>query len=168
MTENVATGAAVDLWRIGATTRTYAADDLSGGGAANDPGRWNEVNQRVVYTAPTISMAVLETAAHLRNAIPFDRYVVRIAVPYELWARRERVRASELDVGWDAIPDSIIATRFGSAWYASGKSLLLELPSVIVPEEAIVVVNAAHPDAAKLTARAVRRFEYERLFRERE
>ncbi len=110
-------------------------------------------------------MAVLETAAHLRDAIPFDRYVVRITVPRDLWRKRERVQVTGLAVGGDAIPGSIVAARFGSAWYASGRSLLLELPSVIVPEETIVVVNAAPPDAAKLTTLAVRRFEYQRLFR---
>lgn len=43
--------------------------------------------------------------------------------------------------------------------------MILEVPSAIVPEEAIVVINAAHPDAAKLRATVIRRFEFERVFR---
>lgn len=40
------------LWRIATETRRYKATDLTGGGAAASPGRWNEDNQPVVYAAP--------------------------------------------------------------------------------------------------------------------
>ena len=51
------------LWRIAAETRKYAATDLSGGGAAANPGRWNDDKEPVVYCAPTIAIA--ERAADL-------------------------------------------------------------------------------------------------------
>jgi RES domain-containing protein len=57
----------VILWRIAAETRDHPADDLSGAGAAVRPGRWNEEGQHVVYAAPTLALAVLETAAHLED-----------------------------------------------------------------------------------------------------
>lgn len=156
----------VVLRRLGTTTRGYTADDLSGKGAASDPGRWNESGQYVVYAAYTYSMAVLETAAHVESGnFPLDRYLIEITVPRALWLARERVTVSQLPVGWDAIPGSKIAVERGSDWYASSRSLLLELPSVIVPEENILVINAKHPDAGQLTSVAVRRFEYEKLFR---
>ena len=47
------------LWRIAAETRKYSAHDLTGGGAAAHPGRWNDDKQPVVYAAPTIAIAVL-------------------------------------------------------------------------------------------------------------
>lgn len=56
------------LWRIAAETRKYAAHDLSGGGAAASPGRWNDDKQAVIYSAPTIAIAVLETAACPRRS----------------------------------------------------------------------------------------------------
>jgi hypothetical protein len=73
--------------------------------------------------------------------------------------------ASALPVGWDAVPGSIIAVEFGGKWYTANQSLILELPSAIVPEEPILVINASHPDAGRLKAKAIRRFEYERVFR---
>ena len=57
------------LWRIAAETRQYAADDLSGAGAARHPGRWNDVGEPVLYTAPSISLAVLETAEPAKRAV---------------------------------------------------------------------------------------------------
>ena len=74
------------LWRIAAETRSYPADSLSGGGAAVSPGRWNEQKQAVVYSAPTIAIAVLETAAHIDDAgLPLNRFLVEIDVPDEVW-----------------------------------------------------------------------------------
>jgi RES domain-containing protein len=53
----------------------------------------------------------------------------------------------------------------GSAWINSARTLILSVPSVIVPEEPATLINPAHPDAARLKARVVRAFEYDRLFR---
>lgn len=135
-------------WRIGATTRAYKAEDLDGNGAAGVPGRWNSVNQHVIYAAPTLAMAVLETAAHLRvTTLPLDRYVVRVDLPEPAWQARVQTQLADLPVGWDAVPGSILATEIGGHWYTSAQSLILELPSAIIPEESVLVINATHPDA---------------------
>jgi RES domain-containing protein len=156
----------VILWRIAADTRSYGADDLSGAGAAKSPGRWNDVGQRVLYTAPTIALAVLETAAHIDDAgLPLNRYLVEITVPDAVWATREVLDISRLEVTGAAIPAGRGSVKPGSDWIRSGRSALLVVPSVIVPEEPAVVINAQHPDTAGLKARIVRLFEYNRPFR---
>lgn len=112
-------------------------------------------------------MAVLETAAHIRpGPLPLDRYVVSIDIPKDLWDARLQVSASALPVGWDWVRGSIIAVEFGGKWYTANQTLILELPSAIVPEEPILVINASHRDAGRLKAMATRRFEYERVFRQ--
>lgn len=154
------------LWRIAAETRAYGADDLTGAGAAKSPGRWNEAGQRVLYAAPTIAMAVLETAAHIDDAgLPLNRYLVELTVPDAVWAARETKRVSDLDVTWAAIPAGRESVQQGADWYRSATAALLEVPSVIVPEESTVVINATHPQAGSIAARIVRPFEYNRLFR---
>lgn len=154
------------IWRIAAETREFAADDLSGGGAARYPGRWNEAGQRVVYCATTLSLAVLETAAHVqRGGLPLNRFVVRVEVPEEVWKAREVLRVQDLEPAWAAIPAGRASVRAGSGWFKAGASALLLVPSVIVPEELNVLVNATHPDAARLGARVLRPFEYDRVLR---
>ena len=70
------------LWRIAAETRSYPATDLSGGGAAKNPGRWNDSGEAVVYAAPLIYIAVLETAAHIDDTgLPSNRYLIELDVP---------------------------------------------------------------------------------------
>jgi RES domain-containing protein len=156
----------VILWRIAAETRHYAADDLSGGGAAAHPGRWNDDKQAVVYTAPTIAIAVLETAAHMDDAgLPLNRFLVSIHVPEPVWKQREVVQAPALPRTWSAIPAGRASIRFGSEWLASLRSPILLLPSVIVPEEWTALVNPLHPLVKKITATVVRPFAYSSLFR---
>ena len=154
------------LWRIAADTRAYGADDLSGAGAAKSPGRWNEVGQPALYTAPTIAIAVLETAAHIDDGgLPLNRYLVEITVPDAIWSARETLDLKRLDPNWAAIPAGRGSVKPGSDWIKGGTAALLVVPSVIVPEEPAVVINTMHADAAALKARIVRLFEYNRLFR---
>jgi RES domain-containing protein len=156
----------VKLWRIGSETRFYAAHDLSGAGAAKYPGRWNDESEKVVYCAPSISLAVLETVAHLDDGgLPQNRYLVEIDAPDAVWDRRIAVAVSSLPIGWDAVPAGLSSVRFGSDWLRSKKSALILVPSVIVPEESVVLVNAAHADAARITAKKVRKYEYQRVRR---
>jgi RES domain-containing protein len=156
----------VKLWRVAAETRKYAADDLSGAGAAEKPGRWNDDKEPVVYCAPTIAIAVLETAAHVDDAgLPLNRYLVEIDVPDLLWAQREELVAASLPAAWSAIPAGRASVRIGSEWLSSLRSLILLVPSVIVPEEWAALINPRHPEAAAISAKVVRLFEYNRLFR---
>ncbi len=156
----------ISLWRIGAETRKYPADDLSGGGAATAPGRWNKEGEYVIYCAGTLSIAALETAAHIvANRFPLNRYVVRIDVPDAVWNRRLVADPAELPSGWNAIPAGMGSVEIGSGWYRSGISALLCVPSVIIPEEYCVLINARHADAAGIRASAVRKFEYNAIFR---
>ena len=154
------------LWRIAAETRRYGAADLSGAGAAAKPGRWNAIGEAVLYAAPTIAMAVLETAAHIDDAgLPQNRFVVRIDVPEKMWRARITLGVDALPVTWAAIPAGRASVGVGSRWIREGASALLEVPSVIVPEETVVALNATHPEIKRLKATVVRRFDYPRLFR---
>jgi len=157
----------VNLWRIAAETRAYKADDLGGMGAAKSPGRWNAANEPVVYCAPTLAMAVLETVAHVDGAgLPLDRFVVQVIVPDGLWARREEaLDTKKLPAAWAAIPAGRASVDFGTQWLKSLRSPILLVPSAIVEEEAIALVNPRHPDCRKVEARVVRRFEYNRVLR---
>lgn len=154
------------LWRIAADTRKYPADDLSGGGAAKNPGRWNDSGEPVLYAAQTIAIAVLETAAHIDDAgLPLNRYLLELDVPDDIWDMREELDMAKLPLTWSAIPASNASVKIGSLWLASAQSAILLVPSVVVPEEQASLINPLHPDSRRITARIVRLFEYNRLFR---
>lgn len=156
------------LWRVAASTRTHGADDISksGTGAAARPGRWNDDGQKVVYCAQTPSLAVLETAAHVDSGgLPLNRFLVAIEVPDDVWARRDHLDLVSLDASWSAIPAGLASVQVGTKWLLSMRTALLLVPSVIVYEESAVLINPADANAAGITAKVVRKFEYDLLFR---
>lgn len=154
------------LWRIATETRAYRADDMSGAGAAKYPGRWNDDGQRVLYTATSLALAALETAAYVdAHGLPLNRHVVSIEVPAAVWKARVQFTPHDLPGGWDAVPAGQASVRVGAQWLSSQASAILLVPSVIVPEEYNALINPEHRDAKKLRATAGRRFHYNVLFR---
>ena len=154
------------LWRIAAETRAYPATDMSGGGAAQKPGRWNGDQEPIIYSSQSISLAVLETAAHIEDAgLPLNRYLIEFNVPDHIWASREVANPKKLPLTWAAIPAGRASVKFGSDWLSSLRSTILVVPSVIVPEESVVLINPRHVEASRIKAKSVRLFEYNRLFR---
>jgi RES domain-containing protein len=134
--------------------------------AAARPGRWNDSGERVVYCVPTIAMAVLETAAHIDDAgLPLNKYLVEIAIPDPIWSLREQRDVAALPVTWDAVPAGRASVQVGSSWLAALSSPILLIPSVIVPEEEVALINPRHPQAASITAGVRRKFQYNVLFR---
>lgn len=57
------------LWRIAAETRKYPTDDLSGGGAAVSPGRWNDDGQAQARLYLNFSVPGTENAAFINIII---------------------------------------------------------------------------------------------------
>lgn len=156
----------IALWRIATETKQYKANDISGNGAANYPGRWNATGERVVYAAPSLAMAVLETAAHLDDTgLPLNRFVVQLTVPFATWKARQTLKLSDIDPAWCAIPSGKASVDVGSTWYKAAASALLLVPSAIVPEECAVLINATHADAKGIKAKTIRPFEFNKLFR---
>lgn len=155
------------LWRIATETRDYAANDLSGGGSARNPGRWNAKTEAVVYCAPSIALCALETTAYIDAfGLPLNKFLVEINVPDSVWnGRQDMSDPAKLPGAWNAIPAGATSVAVGSAWLAKAATAILLLPSVIVPEEAIALINPKHADARSMTAKAVRRFEYDTILR---
>lgn len=150
------------VWRIATETPRYPADDMSGAGAASRGGRWNDRGTAVVYSSENRALACLETLVHLDDGgLPLNRYLVRIDIPDTIWKRARRETPATLPVGWDAEPAGITSITLGTAWAQSSTTAILRVPSVIVPEEENILINPAHPDAARISATKVRRWLYD-------
>lgn len=152
----------VALWRIATEAPEYSACDPSGAGAKRTGGRWNRAGIPMVYAAPSLALAALETIVHLdAGGFPVNRYVVRIDVPLGIWSRRMAIDEGDAPGGWDAIPAGQTSISFGNDWAAEAKSALLLVPSIVVPMEQNVLINPCHPDAAAFLFTTVRRFNFD-------
>ena len=154
------------IWRIATQGPTWRADDLSGLGAARDPGRWNSTGVPVVYASTTIALACLETLVHFSGdqGLPLARWLVAIDLPWEHWRQAITLNPEELD-GWDAMPAPSVSSDWGTQWLAAQRSVLALVPSVIVPEERNVLINPAHPGWHDLRAKVMRRWTYDSRLR---
>ena len=154
------------VWRIATDTPDYVADDLGGTGARLTGGRWNRPGNALLYCAGNPSLACLETIVHLgAGGLPLNRYLVAIDLADRHWAAREEHRAEDLPVGWDALPPGKVSLDFGDRWLAEKRSLVLAVPSAIVPEDRVVLINPLHPEAASVKATKLRRWLYDERVR---
>jgi RES domain-containing protein len=157
----------VSVWRIAQDTKDYEADDLTGKGAETTGGRWNDKGTPLLYTSSNRALACLETIVHLNaGGLPLNRYLIEVLIPDEVWSATQIITEKMAPVGWDAEPESKTSSDYGNKWVKDNATLLLSVPSVIVPDEANILINPRHPDMAKVTARKVRKWLYDpRLIR---
>ncbi len=152
----------MQVWRIGTDTPNYTADDLRGLGAKATGGRWNRAGLAAVYCAESIALAALETLVHLgAGSLPLNRYLVRVDIPDKIWNRRQILPLPAAPVGWDALPTGKVSLDYGDAWLAALQSCLLQVPSIVVPEECNILINPQHPDASGLSALKLRKWRYD-------
>lgn len=148
------------VWRIAADAPAYGADDLTGKGAELTGGRWNRKGTPMLHTSSSIALACLETFVHLGQQLPLNRYLVQIEIPQSLWNVRAKFDPAA-HVGWDAEPPGLVSLDWGTQWARSDAALVAEVPSIVVPEEANLLLNSHHPDAAQLLVRKVREWLYD-------
>lgn len=154
------------IWRIATQGPTWRADDLSGIGAAQDPGRWNSTGVPVVYASTSIALACLETQVHLsgEEGLPLQRWLVAIDISADHWQKRTSFSTDGLK-DWNATPPQKASADWGDCWIGAQQSLLAAVPSVIVPEEQNVLINPAHPRRRYLQAIVIRPWTYDSRLR---
>lgn len=151
------------LWRIGTEAAGYGAADLEGKGAGLTGGRWNRAGAPLIYASSTRALACLETLVHLEpfDPLPLNRYLVRIEVPRSDWTARRRFAPLSAHVGWDAEPPGQVSQGWGSRWVQEMKTLLAEVPSIVIEEEKNILINPRHPNCTKVKAVLVRKWLYD-------
>lgn len=126
----------------------FSATALSGAGGLVTDGRWHRQGRRVVYTATSEALAVLELRVHLGRflpKVPHRMHVIElpdaaIATP----------GLEDLPPDWNAVPQRAASQAAGDAWLAATRSLALRLPSIHVRTEHTVLVNPEHPQAGEV------------------
>jgi RES domain-containing protein len=137
----------VILWRVS----NYQT--LDGVGGLYVSGRWHTKGHPVIYCTLNPATALLETLVHMEidsEDRPERFQVLRVEGPDSLSI--ERVEADSLSPNW---ADDLSATQaIGDRWLTEARSLLLQIPSVLVPETWNVLVNPQHVEAnlLKITA----------------
>jgi len=128
--------------------------------ASGNPARWNSKDVKVIYTSSSRSLACLENIVHRNSRGLNAQYrTLLIEIPNNL--KIELISRKELQSGWQEFQNTPATQNLGDAWVAKGKSAILQVPSVIIPEECNYVLNPAHRDFAKIKYLRNEAFEFD-------
>jgi len=144
-------------WRI---VKPYRAEHaFSGEGARLYGGRWNSVGTPMIYTAESKALAALELLVHLDQQSVLDNYLC-IPIRFSESCLRA-LDARGLPSDWRGHPPPRSIQRLGDLWVENRVSVVLEVPSVLIPGERNYLLNPAHPDFKKIEIGAPEPFEFD-------
>jgi RES domain-containing protein len=154
----------VRAWRI--SRERYTKNAFDGEGAYRYGGRWNSRGVRVVYLSSSPALAALEVLVNAANP-QLLHTIPHVAIPVE-FADSLLTRPERLPKNWKEDPPPKSAARIGDTWIMSGDSLLLEVPSAVIPFEKNYLLNPAHPGMRSLHIGMPQAFSFDpRLVRNR-
>jgi RES domain-containing protein len=131
----------ITAWRLVKSRHARAAFD--GEGARLYGGRWNSPGTRVAYASDSVALAALEVLAHLQSTAVLQTYsLATIRFPESVV---EALDPATLPADWRRFPSPPANQAVGDAWVAEGRSLVLRVPSAIVPSASNYLINPAHP-----------------------
>jgi RES domain-containing protein len=136
----------VTAWRI--TNRKHVRSAFSGDGAREFGGRWNNPGTAMVYTAQSQSLAALEMLVHLDSSDLLEKYVL-IAVEFDQSLVRT-VEDSALPKSWRSDPAPAHLQSIGDNWVLTARSVVLQVPTALVPGENNFLLNPEHRDFGRL------------------
>lgn len=126
------------------TKAKYAETAMSGEGARLYGGRWSPPGLPAVYLADSLPLALLETLVHLERPGVLDSYIyIEVSFAEDLVLALDPADLSE---DWRSNPEPLSTTEIGASWLREQASLLLRVPSAVVPQSYNFLLNPAHPD----------------------
>jgi RES domain-containing protein len=112
-----------------------------------------------VYTSAHLSLAVLEVLVHAdwsELEVPFE--AVEIEIPDD---SADEVTLSQLPSNWRLPEPNARLTEVGAQWCRSARSLVLRVPSAVVPQEHNLLLNPDHARFAEVAIRAHHEFRFD-------
>jgi RES domain-containing protein len=136
----------ITAWRT--TRKKYVRDAFSGDGAKQFGGRWNPPGTPMVYTAQSLSLAILELIVHLEDDRDISRYA---AIPVTFHRSLVQVLPkSQWPENWFSLPVSEPSQQVGRKWIEEMSGVVLQVPSSVVPRESNFLINPLHPKFSRL------------------
>jgi RES domain-containing protein len=142
------------VYRI--SSNNYAGKLQSSGIGA----RWNFARQNVIYTSESRALACLENVVH-RSVINlsglFKTQVIEIPDHLQI----EVINAQNLPTGWSTPEKNLVCKELGSAWFVSGISTVLKVPSALIPKENNYIIHASHLDFDHIRLLGIEEFSFD-------
>ena len=144
------------VWRI--ASAAHAIRD--GEGARLHGSRWTPRGIPAVFTSATLPLAALERFVHTD---PDLEPTSLVAIPMEISDRIaiDAVDVNELPADWRVFPPPPELVLIGDQWFRAARTLILSVPSVVIPHERNFVLNPAHREFARISIGGPERFSFD-------
>jgi RES domain-containing protein len=117
----------------------------------------------MVYASATVSLAILEVLIHLDTDALLAAYsLCRVEFDESFMTR---IDPGVLPENWREYPAPRDLQMMGDRWIEAQSSVVLEVPSVISPNESNFLLNADHPHFVKIVIGAPQPFSFDRRIR---
>jgi RES domain-containing protein len=148
----------VTVWRI--SLGKYRDCAFNGEGTFKRGGRWNSKGRYIVYASDSLALASREYLA----GIPLAELVIPSLVYFQVDIDERMIEAideKKLPRNWMATEHTKATQKLGNGWYDAGRSLVLRVPSAIIPVGHNYLLNRKHPDFDTLVISKDRSFAFD-------
>jgi len=144
------------VWRISKAGH----ESFDGEGARLYGGRWNHPGVRATYTSESLSLAALEYFVNLdTDLVPDDLVSVRAEIPTGL--EHKTIEAGDLPGNWRTYPAPEALQDLGTEWIRRCETVVLSVPSAVVPDERNYLLNPAHQEFSSIRVCSPRPFHFD-------
>ena len=112
--------------------------------ASGSPNRWNKKGEFVIYAGSSRSLATLELVVHRSSIVPENKYNIMVISIADHDDLVNTVKIKNLPKNWQKLQAYSTLQNIGSHWYNNRESLILKVPSVIIPLEYNFIINTKH------------------------
>lgn len=100
----------------------------------------------MLYTGSSRSLSTLELIVHRNSIAPLDRYKVLVILIPDSDHLIKQVSTKVLPGNWRTLSAYPALQKIGNDWYESMETLVLKVPSAVIPNEFNFIINMEHPD----------------------
>ncbi len=122
--------------------------------------RWNSRGTFVIYSASSRALACLENLVHRSGeglSSLFKTMVIHIPGNIDV----KEITPGSLPSNWRTFKGQRITNTIGDNWVRGGDSVVLKVPSAIIPEENNYIINPAHPNFEQIEIIALEAFMFD-------
>lgn len=99
-----------------------------------------------MYTGSSRSLSSLELIVHKGAVKPVINYKVMVISIADEDYLIKQIQIKDLPTNWRSFTAYSTLQNIGSDWYSTQESLILKVPSVVIPVEYNYMINTEHPE----------------------
>ncbi len=132
------------------TKARYQDNAFAGYGGLRSAGRWHQAGLPVVYASDTPAGALLEVIAHTEAVSLLTHAYALFTIDFEPDRHLLVLEPTVWPEDWRRLAWPRSTQRIGTRWFADQDSVILQVPSAIVPQQHNYLINPQHPHFQEL------------------